>query len=108
MTAATYDITAAQVGFTLAVNGVLNGLACMNPPPPGAPPPDAPHTGRDRMLTIVDDSRPGQQKTLINFDPFTRPLVRSSLLMSPTYNIPFGNLTVKSCPAGALFRVNTV
>jgi hypothetical protein len=101
----TFDITRAVVGTTLDTNGVLNGLACMNPPPPGGwPPQDGNGT---RLLTLVDDSVPGvPAKTLINFDPFVHPLARSQLLMSPTYNLPFGNLTVRSCPAGALFRVN--
>jgi hypothetical protein len=102
--ATSYDVTAAQVGYTLAVGGVLNGLACINPPPPGGwPPQDGNGT---RLLTLIDDSRPGVPKTLINFDPFTQPLRTAQLLMSATYNLPFGNLTIRSCPAGALFRVN--
>jgi hypothetical protein len=100
----TYDITAAQVGNTLAAGGVMNGLACINPPPPGGWPPQ--DGNGSRLFTLVDDSGPGAPKTLVNFDPFTLPLSPATLLMSATYNIPFGYLTVKSCPAGALFRVN--
>jgi hypothetical protein len=102
---AVYDVTAAQVGTTLDTNGVMNGLACMNPPLPGGwPPPD--DANGARLLTLVDDSGPGAPRTLFSLDPFTQPLAWAQLLMSPTYNLPFGNLTVKSCPAGALFRVN--
>jgi hypothetical protein len=101
---ATYDITNAIVGTTPATNGVLNGLACINPPPGGWPPPDDGQGAR--LLTLIDDGGPGAPKTLINFDPFTQPLRTAELLMSGTYNLPFGNLTVRSCPAGALFRVN--
>jgi hypothetical protein len=102
---AVYDITAATVGTTLDTNGVMNGLACLNPPPPGGwPPQDGDGT---RLLTLVDDSGPGAPRTLYNIDPFTQPLTNAMLLMGNTYSLPFGNLTVRSCPARALFRVNT-
>jgi hypothetical protein len=81
--------------------------AAIGAPPPGGWPPPIDGTGA-RLLTIVDDLGPGVPRTLVNYDPFTTPLARSQLLMSPTYNIPLGNLTVKSCRAGVLFRVNTV
>jgi hypothetical protein len=100
------DITAAEVGTIVATNGELIGLACLSPPPPGVPPPHAPHNSSDRLFTLVDDSRPGQPRTLINFDPFTRPLSRNVLLQNTTYVHPFGNLRVQSCPAGATFRLN--
>jgi hypothetical protein len=101
-----YNVTNAVVGVTLDTNGVFNELACMTPPPPGRPPEHTPLGNGSRLLTLVDDSGPGVPRTLVNFDPFTQWLSRSTLLMSGTYNIPFGKLTVRSCPVGAVFRVN--
>ena len=92
-----------MVGATIAVNRTLSGLAVLTPPPTGVPL-RQPHNDGARMFTLVDSSG-AVPRALISFDPYIHPTRPNMLLSSGAYAMPFQNLVVASCPAGAMFRI---
>jgi hypothetical protein len=103
-----WGVTEAAVGVTLTTNAVVLAVDCTQPPPPGVPPPLQPFNSVDRMFTLVDDGGPGQPRALFNFDPFTSPVSPAARLMQAGGGgVPFARLTVKSCPPGSQWTVET-
>jgi hypothetical protein len=108
----TYGITVAAVGVTLETNGVITGITCATPPPPGPyePPLLDPTSGIStrRNLTLIDGSGPGvRPRQIVNFDPYSQPLHPNMALMTSSNGIPFGALTVGSVPPGSQWTVTT-
>jgi hypothetical protein len=99
----TITITSANVGQTLAQNGVLSALRFKVPTRAFA-----------RNFCLVDDAPPNDAspRQLFSSDMLAQPPNNNGALQSPYGNcfqdasIAFGNLTVQACPEGAVFEVD--
>jgi hypothetical protein len=100
----TIRITSADVGVTIAQNGVLSGLRFL-----------VADRGQYAHFTIVDDAPPfdAVPRQIFNSDMLDMPTNKNGALQSPygacIYNasIAFGNLTVLACQPDAVFEVDT-
>jgi hypothetical protein len=99
----TITITAADIGMTVAQNGVLSTLRYL-----------VADRGMFQIFRLVDDAAPFHTvpRQLFNSDMLTQETNNNGALQSPygvcfeDATIAFGNLTIAACPTDAVFSVD--